>query len=79
MSHMHTAVLIGRELVIAGGATADVRTAQFVKVFNVDTGQWKTLPPTSQYISEATVNDNNLVLVGRFNSTNREITKLVST
>ena len=48
-------------------------------MFNVSTGQWTTLPPAPQYNSEATVIDNKLVLIGGRDSTNREITNMVST
>ena len=74
-----TAVLIGRKVFVAGGGTGDARKFQLVQVFNVSTGQWKTLPPAPQYYSEATVIDNKLVLIGGRDSTNREITNMVST
>ena len=74
-----TAVLIGREVFIAGGGTGDVRTDQLVQVFNVSTGQWTTLPPAPQYYSEATVIDNKLVLIGGKDSANGENTNMVST
>ena len=74
-----TAVLIGRGVFLAGGLTADVRTAQLVQVFNVSTGQWTTLPPAPQYYSEATVIDNKLVLIGGWDSSNEETTNMVST
>ena len=74
-----TAVLIGREVFIAGGGTGDVRTDQLVQVFNVSTGQWTTLPPAPQYYSEATVIDNKLVLIGGWDSSNGEFTNMVST
>ena len=74
-----TAVLIGREVFITGGLTVDVRLSQLVQVFNVSTGQWTTLPPAPQYLSEATVIDNKLVLIGGWDSTNRKTTNMVST
>ena len=75
-----TAVLIGREMFLAGGGTGgDARTYQLVQVFNVSTGQWTTLPPAPQYTSEATVIDNKLVLIGGWDSTNGETTNMVST
>ena len=74
-----TAVLIGREVFIAGGLTANYRTAQLVQVFNVSTVQWTTLPPAPQYYSEATVIDNKLVLIGGVDSSKRKNTNMVST
>ena len=74
-----TAVLIGREVFIAGGATGDVKTDKLVQVFNVSTGQWTTLPLAPQYHSEATVINNKLVLIGGRDSTNGKQTNMVST
>ena len=75
-----TAVLIGREVFVAGGGTGgDIRTSELVQVFNVSTGQWTTLPPAPQYYSEATVIDNKLVLIGGVDSTNGKNTNMVST
>ena len=74
------AVLIGEEVFIAGGiTTGDIRKTQFVQVFNVSTGQWKTLPPAPQYDCEATAIDNNLVLIGGKDATNWKATNMVST
>ena len=74
-----TAVLIGRNVYIAGGVAHDVRSAQIVQVYNIDTRKWSTLPPAPQYCSEAIAINNNLVLIGGKESSTRKITNMVST
>ena len=74
-----TAVLIGRNVYIAGGVAPDVRSAQIVQVYNIDTGKWSTLPPAPQYDYEAIAINNNLVLIGGKESSTRKITNMVST
>ena len=74
-----TAVTIGRNSYLAGGATPDARSNQIVLVYNIDTGKWTTLPPAPQYNSEAIAINNNLVLIGGKESSTRKITNMVST
>ena len=74
-----TAVLIGRNVYLAGGAAPDVRSARIVQVYNIDTGKWSTLPPAPQYGSEAIAINNNLVLFGGIESSTGKITNMVST
>ena len=74
-----TAVLIGRNIYLAGGLAPDVRSVQIVQVYNIDTGKWSTLPPAPQYCSEAIAINNNLVLIGGRVSSTRKITNMVST
>ena len=74
-----TAVLIGRNVYIAGGIAPDVRSSQIVQVYNIDTGKWSTLPPAPQYWSEALAIDNHLVLIGGAESSTGKITNMVST
>ena len=74
-----TAVLIGRNVYLAGGVASDVRSSQIVQVYNIDTGKWSTLPPASQYDSEAIAINNNLVLIGGQKSSTRKTTNMVST
>ena len=74
-----TAVLIDRNVYLAGGLPPDVRSAQIVQVYNIDTGKWTTLPPVPQYNSEATAINNNLVLIGGRESSTNKNTNLVST
>ena len=74
-----TAVLIGRNVYLAGGVASDVRSSQIVQVYNIDTGKWSTLPPAPQYVSEAIAINNNLVLIGGRESSTRKTTNMVST
>ena len=74
-----TAVTIGRNVYLAGGLAPDVRSAQIVQVYNIDTEKWSTLPPAPQYNSEAIAINNNLVLIGGRESSTRKITNMVST
>ena len=74
-----TAVLIGRNVYLAGGAAPDIRSAQIVQVYNIDTGKWSTLPPAPQYDFEAIAINNNLVLIGGEESSTRKFTNMVST
>ena len=74
-----TAVLIGRNVYLAGGVAPDARSAQIVQVYNIDTGMWSTLPPAPQYCSEATAINNNLVLIGGLESSTNKNTNKVST
>ena len=48
-----TAVIIGRNVYLAGGLAPDARSAQIVQVYNIDTGKWSTLPPAPQCCSDA--------------------------
>ena len=74
-----TAVPIGRNVYLAGGLAPDVRSAEIVQVYNIDTGKWSTLPPAPQYNSEAIAINNNLVLIGGKESSTKKITNMVST
>ena len=74
-----TAVLIGRNVYLAGGLTPDVRSSQIVQVYNIDTGKWSTLPPAPQTFCEATAINNNLVLIGGYDASTRKVTNMVST
>ena len=74
-----TAVPIGRNVYLAGGVVSDVRSAQIVHVYNVDTGKWSTLPPAPQYSSECIAINNNLVLIGGGESSTGKTTNMVST
>ena len=74
-----TAVLIGRNVYLAGGVAPDFRSAQIVQVYNIDTGKWSTLPPAPQYWSEAIAINNNLVLIGGRESSTGKMTNMVST
>ena len=74
-----TAVPIGRNVYLAGGATLDFRSSQIVQVYNIDTGKWSTLPPAPLMDSEAIAINNNLVLIGGGESSTGEITNMVST
>ena len=74
-----TCVTIGRNVYLAGGVTPDGRSAMIVQVYNIDTGKWSTLPPASQYNSEAIAINNNLVLIGGRESSTRKTTNMVST
>ena len=73
-----TAVLIGRNVYIAGGGAPDFRSSQIVQVYNIDTGKWSTLPPAPQYCSEAIAINNNLVLIGGYESSTDKTTNMVS-
>ena len=70
---------IGRNVYLAGGVAPDVRSSQIVQVYNIDTRKWSTLPPAPQYNSEAIAINNNLVLIGGKESSNRKTTNMVST
>ena len=81
-----TAVLIGRNVYLAGGlapegggAAPEVRKDQIAQIYNIDTGKWSTLPPAPQYWSEAIAINNNLVLIGGVESSTGKITNMVST
>ena len=74
-----TAVLIGRNVYLAGGLTPDFRSATIVQVYNIDTGKWSTLPPAPQYHSEPIAINNNLVLIGGGESSTDEFANIVST
>ena len=74
-----TAVLIGRNVYLAGGIALDARSAMIVQVYNIDTGKWSTLPPAPQYCSEAIAINNNLVLIGGKESSTGKTTNMVST
>ena len=74
-----TAVLIGRNVYLAGGIAPDVRSAMIVQVYNIDTGKWSILPPAPQYWSEAIAINNNLVLIGGRESSTDKRTNMVST
>ena len=74
-----SAVSIGRNVYLAGGAAPDVSSAQIVQVYNIDTGKWSTLPPAPQHDSEAIAINNNLVLIGGYESSTGKITNMVST
>ena len=73
------AVVIGRNVYLAGGVAPDVRSDQIVQVYNIDTGKWITLPPALQHCSEAIAINSNLVLIGGGESSTRKITNMVST
>ena len=74
-----TAVLIGRNVYLAGGLAPDVESAKIVQVYNINTGKWHTLPPAPQYYSEAIAISNNLVLIGGKESSTDKTTNMVST
>ena len=74
-----TAVPIGGNVYLTGGLAPDVRSAQIVQVYNIDTGNWSTLPPAPQYNSDAIAINNNLVLIGGQESSTDKITNMVST
>ena len=74
-----TAVLIGRNMYLAGGIAPDIKSSRIVQVYNIDTGKWTTLPPAPQYNSEAIAINNNLVLIGGVESSTWKITNMVST
>ena len=74
-----TAVIIGRNVYLAGGLAPDVRSSQIVQVYNINTEKWSTLPPAPQYCSEAIAINNNLVLIGGRESSTRKFTNVVST
>ena len=74
-----TAVLIGRNVYLAGGVALDVQSSQIVQVYNIDTRKWSTLPPAPQYCSEAIVINNNLVLIGGYDASTGKTTNIVST
>ena len=74
-----TAVLIGRNVYLAGGLAPEVRSDQIVQVYNIDTGKWSTLPPAPQFNSEAIAINNNLVLIGGVESSTGKTTNMVST
>ena len=74
-----TAVLIGRNVYLAGGLAPDGRSAKIVQVYNIDTGKWSTLPPAPQSWGEAIAINNNLVLIGGKESSTRKTTNMVST
>ena len=74
-----TAVLIGRNVYLAGGLAPDFRSVQIVQVYNIDTGKWSTLPPAPQYNYEAIAINNNLVLIGGREPSTWKITNMVST
>ena len=74
-----TAVIIGRNVYIAGGLAPDARSSLIVQVYNIDTGMWSTLPPAPQYYCEAIAINNNLVLIGGRESSTRKSTNMLST
>ena len=74
-----TAVLIGRNVYLAGGVAPDFRSSQIVQVYNIDTGKWSTLPPAPQYLCEAIEINNNFVLIGGRESSTGKRTNMVST
>ena len=74
-----TAVLIGRNVYIAGGGAPDLRPVQTVQFYNIDTRKWSTLPPAPQYYSEVIAINNNLVLIGGREPSTWKITNMVST
>ena len=74
-----TAVTIGRNVYLAGGLAPDVRSAQIVQVYNIDTGKWSTLPPVPQCYCGATAINNNLVLIGGYDTSTGKSTNMVST
>ena len=74
-----TSVLIGRNIYLAGGVAPDARSARIVQVYNIDTGKWSTLPPASQCYCEAIAINNNLVLIGGWESSSKKLTNMVST
>ena len=74
-----TAILIGRNVYLAGGTAPDARLAAIVQVYNIDTGKWSTLPPAPQCYCEAIAINNNLVLIGGRESSTGKTTNMVST
>ena len=74
-----TAVLIGRNVYLAGVIALDFSLAQIVQVYDIDTEKWNTLPPAPQYNSEAIAINNNLVLIGGRESSTEQTTNMVST
>ena len=74
-----TAVPIGRNVYLAGGAAPYSRLDLIVQVYNIDIGKWSTLPPAPQYNSEAIAINNHLVLIGGVESSTGKITNMVST
>ena len=74
-----TAVRIGRNVYLAGGVAPDARSDQIVQVYNIDTGEWSTLPPAPQCYCEAIAINNNLVLIGGKESSTGKTTNMVST
>ena len=73
------AVTIGRNVYLAGGVALDVKSAKIVQVYNIDTGKWSTLPPAPQCYCEAVAINNNLVLIGGWESSSGKTTNMVST
>ena len=73
-----TAVLIGRNVYIAGGGALDFRSAQIVQVYNIDTRKWSTLPPAPQCYCEAIAININLVLIGGVESSTAKTTNMAS-
>ena len=59
-----TALILGTKIYICGGVCADVSQAQLVQVYDANTAQWSTLPPTPTYDSEATLINGQLTLFG---------------
>ena len=75
-----TAIVIGRNVYVCGGACpgVDVSLDQIVQVYNLDKETWTQLPPAPQYYSEAAAIDNELVLIAGRESSSLAITNMVS-
>ena len=74
-----TALVIARNVYVCGGGCGDVALARVVQVYDLDKGMWTKLPPPPQYYSEAAAINNQLVLIGGWETLSRTITNMVST
>ena len=68
------AVVIGSDVYIGGGSGENAET---VMVYSLQTGTWRTLPPYERGFFGMAVVNNQLVLVGGFNSSIRRVTNVL--
>ena len=75
-----TAIVIGRILYLCGGYLPDVPLAHIVQVYDLDKAKWTSLPlRTPVFNYEAAAVNNQLVVMGGYDSLSWRVTNIVST
>ena len=72
-----TATITRSTLYVSGGACPDRKSDLLVQVYDINTGTWSTLPPSTVCYSESAVINGRLTLIGGRDSSTDEITNEV--
>ena len=68
------AVVIGSDVYVGGGGGENAET---VMVYSLQTGTWRTLPPYESWLFGMAVVNNQLVLVGGWSTSTRQVTNVL--